>query len=71
MESVSVNFIVYWRFKDYPHLKITKCKKIINSITCKILVYHTKGFYIGNRYIKRKDLRDMIEPIPKEDRLPF
>lgn len=71
MERVSVNFIVYWRFKDYPHLKITKNKQIINSLTSSMLIYHTRGFYINGKYIKRKDLRGMIEVIPKEIKLPF
>ncbi len=70
-EEVNIKYLVYWRFKEYPYLKITKKKQIINSLTCKMLVYHPRGFYIGNRYVKRKDLNQYLERIPKQEKLPF
>ena len=70
-EEVNVKFLVYWRFKDYPHLKVTRCKKIINCKTNSLLKYHTRGFFIGNRYIKRSELNKHIEKIPNIEPLPF
>lgn len=71
METVNVQFKVYWRFKDYPYLKVTKCKKIINCRSGMILKQHSRGFFIVDRYIKRKDLNKHIEKIPKKEWLPF
>ena len=71
MERVILTFDVYWRFKDYNHLKITKCKKIINTLNNKMLKYNKRGFYIEGKYYKRKDLGKMIEKIPIETDLPF
>lgn len=71
METVEVSFNVFWRLKDFHYLKVTKCKKIINSRTGKILKQHTRGFFIGGRYIKRRDLNLHIEVIPKKEILPF
>lgn len=63
--NVILTFKVYQQFKEHPHLKITKCKKIINIKTGKILKYNTRGFYIAGRYIKRQELNNHIEKIPK------
>jgi len=43
-ETVNLTFDVFWRFKDFPHLKITKCKKIIDCKKGKILTYNQRGF---------------------------
>ena len=65
MEYVNLTFKVFWRFKEYPYLKVTKCKKIINSQKGTMLKYHPRGFFIGNKYIKRGELNEHIEKIPK------
>ena len=69
--SVKVEFKVYWRFKDFHYLKVTKCKKIVNTKTSKLLNYNTRGFYINNKYYKRNQLNKLIEPIPKKEYCPF
>ena len=61
---VNVSFRVYWRFKDFHHLKITKCKKIINEKTSSILKYNQRGYFINGRYYNKKDINKMIEKIP-------
>jgi hypothetical protein len=71
MENVNLTFKVFWRFKDFHHLKITKCKKIIDCKKGKIVNYTTRGFYIGNRYLKRNELKNLIEKIPNKELLPF
>lgn len=71
MERVNLTFIVFWRFKDFHHLKITKCKKIIDCKKGKILPYTSRGFFINGKYYKRKDLKPMIEKIPKREYMPF
>lgn len=74
-ENVQVNFKVYWQFKELNYYKVTKCKKIINCRTGTILKQCVKGgsigYYIGNDFIKRKDLNNNIELIPKKEYNPF
>lgn len=74
-ENVTVNFKVYWQFKNNTHYKVTKCKKIINCKTGIILKQSVKGgsvgYYIDKQFIKRKDLNDHLELIPKKVILPF
>ena len=70
MEYVNLTFMVFWRFKEYPYLKVTKCKKVINSQRGTMLKYHPRGFFIGGKYIKRSELNKYLEVIPKQD-TPF
>jgi len=64
MNIVSVNYQVFWQFKDYPELKVTKDKKIINSKTCIVLKYNKRGYFIKGQYYKRNELNKMLEKIP-------
>lgn len=68
---VNLTFDVFWQFKDYPHLKITKDKKIIDTHKNRLLVYQKRGFFIGGKYYKRSELKPLIEPIPKREYKPF
>jgi hypothetical protein len=68
---VNLTFKVLWQFKDFPHYKVTKCKKVINCKINTLLKYTTRGFYIDGKYYKRSDLKDMIEKIPKKEYCPF
>ena len=60
---VNVLFKCKWQFKDFPHLKVTVDKKIINEKTGKILKYNQRGFFIGNKYLKRKEINKHLEKI--------
>jgi hypothetical protein len=71
MEEVNLTFKVYWRFKNFHHLKITKDKKIIDCKKGKFLKYTTKGFGIEGKYYKREQLNGMIEKIPVKEWMPF
>ena len=71
METVNIKIDVFWRFKNFHHLKVTKCKRIINCKTGKFLKQHTRGYFISSKYIKRSDLNSHIEPLPVEDDCPF
>ena len=44
---VQVNFTVKWEFKEYPHYKISTCKKIINCKTGKIIKCTKSGGSVG------------------------
>jgi hypothetical protein len=73
-DIVSVNYKVYWRFKEQPHYKVTKCKKIINCQRGIILKQSIKGgrigYYISGKFIKKKELNNHLEKITK-DICPF
>lgn len=71
MEDVNLTFKVFWRFKDYHHLKITKCKKIIDCKKGRLINYTIRGFYIDGKYLKRNQLKNHIEKIPKKEYCPF
>lgn len=75
MYIVEVKYRVFWQFKDYNHYKVTKCKKIINTKTSTILKQSIKGgqvgYWINKQFIKRKDLNNHLELIPKKEKIPF
>lgn len=60
---VNIKLKVLWQFKNNPEYKVTKCKKIINIKTNKIISYSTRGFYIKNRYVKRSEINRLIKPV--------
>lgn len=64
-ETVILTFKTYWQFKKYPYIKVTKCKKIIDTKKGKLVNYGLRGFYINGKYYKRKDLNSMLETIPR------
>ena len=72
--TVQVIFTVKWQFKEYPHYKITTCKKIINCKTGKIIKCTKNGgsigYYISSVFFKKSDINNFIELIPKQDK-PF
>jgi len=72
---VNVQFKVIWQFKNATHFKVTKCKKIINCQTNTIVKQSVRGgscgFWINKVFIKRNDLNNHLEIIPKKEILPF
>tara|TARA_R110002051_G_C8669321_1_gene490163 strand:- start:560 stop:799 length:240 start_codon:yes stop_codon:yes gene_type:complete len=70
---VNVRFKAIWQFKDFPHYKVTKDKKIINAKTETLLTYNQRGFYIMGKYLKRNQLNPYLEKIkkPKTEYCPF
>ena len=70
-EAVNLTFFVYWRFKEFHNLKVTRCKKVIDTKRGKLLKYNTRGFFINGAYYKRNEINKLIEPIPKNEYCPF
>jgi hypothetical protein len=66
---VNVIFKCKWQFKDYPHLKVTDCKKIINEKTGKILKYNQRGFFIAGKYLKRNEINKHLKKINYENQI--
>lgn len=76
MITISVNYTLKWRFKNYHYLQITACKKIINIKTMRIKKKCVNGGLIGywltpKLFAPIKTLNILIEPIPKKTYCPF
>lgn len=71
---VQVNYLVKWQFKEYPHYKISTCKKIINCQRCKIIKCTKNGgsigYFISGKFYKKSDINNHIELILKS-KCPF
>lgn len=71
---VQVNYLVKWQFKEYPHYKISTCKKIINFKRGKIIKCTKNGgsigYFISGKFYKKSDIDNHIELIPKS-KCPF
>jgi ABC-type glycerol-3-phosphate transport system permease component len=54
-----------WRFKNYPYIKITSDKKIINTKTGRVLKYtvngYSKGIWINKKFLT--NINNHIEKI--------
>lgn len=72
--QVAVLFTVKWQFKEYPHYKISTCKKVINCKTGNIIKCTKSGgsigYFISGKFYKKSDINDFIEVIPKS-KCPF
>ena len=73
--KVTVVLDVYWQFKNATHYKVTKCRKVINCQTCKIIKQCKSGGSIGykiaGKFYSLKSINNHIEIIPKENNLQF
>ena len=73
--KVTVVFEVLHQVKNHSDFKVTKCRKVINCKTQKLLK-QTKsggsiGYNIGGDFYSLKTFKNHIEPIPKKIILPF
>jgi hypothetical protein len=76
MNTISVSYNLIWMLKDYPHLQITKCKKIFNTKTGRRIKITLNGGSIGlwvspKKFIVKSELNKHIELIPKKQDCPF
>ena len=66
---VKVLFTVKWQFRDYPHYKISTCKKVINFQTGRVIKCTKNGgsvgYFISGKFYKKSDINSHIELIPK------
>jgi len=71
---VQVNFTVKWQLKEFPHYKISTCKKVINCQTGKIIKYTKNGgsvgYFIAGKFYKKSNIDDFIEVI-SSPKYPF
>jgi len=72
--QVTVLFTVKWQFKEFPHYKISTCKKVINCKTGKIIKCTKNGgsvgYFVSGKFYKKSNINDFIEAIPKS-KTPF
>jgi hypothetical protein len=73
--KVKVVFNVYWQVKNNEQFKVTKCRKVINCKTQKLLKQTINGgslgYNINGNFYNIKTFKNFIEPIPKDIYLPF
>jgi len=71
---IQVSYQVKWEFKEYPHYKISTCKKIINCKTGKIIKCTKSGgsvgYFINGNFFKKSDINKHIQLI-KVSECPF
>lgn len=65
-----------WRFKEYPHIQVTKDKVIFNSKTNRLkkltLNGYSKGVWItSKKFIIQSEINKQLEKIPITEYYPF
>lgn len=71
MKNIIVNYELKWMFKDYEHIRITKCKKVFNIMTGRLKKLtvnggYSKGYWVtSSKFICYDNLNDYIVKIPK------
>ncbi len=68
--SLSAGYDVVWQLKTKPHIKISRCRKVINTHTNRVLKRTLKGSSIGywissKEFILEENINSMVEKIPK------
>lgn len=74
--SISTSYQLVWQFKDKPYIKVSRCKKVINTRTNKTLKRTLNGSSIGywitsKEFILEKDINLLVEKIPQKTICPF
>lgn len=75
MNRISVSYALVWQFKDYQHLQITRCRKVINTKTGRILKQCLNGGSVGywldsKTFVTKNNLNKKIIKITKSN-CPF
>ncbi|MEX0595307.1 MAG: hypothetical protein WD512_02325 [Candidatus Paceibacterota bacterium] len=75
MKTIYLKYALKWRFKNYPFIQITECKKVINTKTNKLKkqCYNSGsiGYWIGKQFFTKQNLNKNIELIPCNELIPF
>ena len=70
MNSISITYALEWRLKSNHHYQVTKCGKMFNLKSGKLLKKtinnRCKGYWIGKKFYSLTFLRTQLEPIPKQ-----
>lgn len=69
MNSFTINYNYVWQIKNKPNYVVTKCGKIFNKKSGKLIKKVVKGYTIGfnieSKFISIKNLRKNLEKIEK------
>lgn len=71
MKTVLVQYQLVWQFKSATHYKMTRCRKVINCksgriVKC-VLNGGSIGWWIGKDFIAKSKVNEKVEIIPKKD----
>ncbi len=68
MYTLSTNYDLKWQIKNAENYKVSKCGRVINTLTGKeikkTLNGNSVGFWIKRDFIPIKELRQRLEKIP-------
>ncbi len=74
MNSISINYPLIWQFKDAKNYQVTKCRKVFNIKTGKLIKQCLNGgsigYWINSKFIVKSKLIENIEVIEKTE-CPF
>ena len=75
MQTISISYTLVWQFKTHPHLKITRCKKVINAKTGRMLKQCINGGSVGywidsKTFITKNSINERVVKI-KESNCPY
>lgn len=75
MNTISITYTLIWQFKDYPHLQVTKCRKVFNVKKGTLLKQCMNGGSIGywldaKTFVVKNNINGMLEKIPNS-KCPF
>ena len=73
MNNIFIRYKLKWRFKDYPNIQVSECKKVFNIKTGneKLLTVnggYSRGYWISpKKFIIYSKLNKYLEAIPKNE----
>lgn len=74
MNTISITYTLKWQHKEYNHYKWSKCGKLFNMqtgrIIRKVVNGRSVGYWVKGKFVTLKRLRNQLEKIPKNN-LPF
>ena len=75
MNTMSISYNLKWQFKSLPYYKVSECKKVFNTRTGRKLKHTvnggSRGFWIKSIFVPVSKLNELIEIIPKKEKIPF
>jgi hypothetical protein len=73
--EIALKLKAKWQLKGKENYVWTEDKRLYNLHTCRFIkkTLHglTPGYWIGKGFVKLIDLRELVERIPKPEKLPF
>jgi hypothetical protein len=70
MHTISIKYNLIWRFKTAHHYQMTRCKKVVNIKTSRVLKSTLNGgsigWWIGDKFVVKSKVNEFVELIPTQ-----